>query len=271
MLRWRLWLLLAAVMLLVGVVIGWGLWRDRDQLEAQELDRLGTQSRVIEDNLTRQLTAINQSLLSVQRVLPYWQSNPVGHIEARQTLENMAAVMSSVRTFLVTDAQGVVTFSNREELLGVNVYLRDYVQTPLKVPDPTRLYVSAPEGSLLNTYVVNLSRVLLDDKGQFAGVVSAAIDPMDVEILLNSVRYSEDMQAILVHGDGTVFISQPLAPQALGQDLAAPNPFLSQHLRSQHGLSHFSGALHGNQAPRVMVLRTIALWHWLWTSRWWWR
>ena len=61
--------------------------------------------------------------------------------------------------------------------------------------DPTLLYVSPPFKSVLNNYVINLTRVLLDDQGHFAGVVSAAIDPVDLEILLNSVRYSDDMQA----------------------------------------------------------------------------
>lgn len=256
-LRRRLWLLLAAALVGLGAILVWGLLRDRDQLEAQELDRLRTQTHVIEVNLTRQLTAINQSLLSVQRVLPYWQSNPVGHIEGRQTLENMAAAMSSVRTFLVTDAQGVVTFSSREELLGRNFFHRDYVQAPLKALDPKRLYVSPPFQSVLNQYVVNFSRVQLDDKGRFAGVVSVSIDPDDVEILLNSVRYSDDMRATLVHGDGLIFIHQPATDQVLGQDLSAANSSLNQHLRSQQAVSHFSGALDSSKISRLAVLRTL--------------
>ena len=254
----RSWLLLAAALLVVGVWLGSSLLRDRDRLEAQELERLSSQTRVVEVNLTRQLIAVDQSLLSVQRALPYWQTSPVGHIEGRQALENMAIAMSSVRTFLVTDAQGVITFSNREELLGRNVYQRDYVQAPLSALDPARLYVSPPFRSVLNNYVFNLSKVLLDDKGQFAGVVSAAIDPVNFEILLNSVRYSDDMQATLVHGGGKICINQPPTEPASGQDLSPPSASLGQHLQSQQGLSHFSGVLDGSQTPRLTVLRTIA-------------
>lgn len=257
-LRWRLWLLLVVALAGLGAVLGVGLLRDRDRLEAQELDRLGTQTHVIEDNLTRQLVAINLSLLSIQHALPRWQGSPAGQMEGRQALLNMEAAMSSVRTFWVLDARGVVTFSNRDELLGQNFYLRDDVQAPLKALDPTRLYVSPPVKSALNSYGINLSRVWLDGKGQFAGLVSATIDPVDFEILLNSVRYSEDMRATLVHGDGKVFISQPMAALVPGQDLSALTSSLGQHLRSQHGLSHFSGALDGLAAPRLMVLRTLA-------------
>lgn len=256
--RWRLWLLLAAVLTFLGSVLGLDFLHDRDRLEVQELDRLSTQSHVIEDNLTRQLSAINRSLLSIQAALPRWEGGLAGQMEGRQTLANMEAAMSSVRTFLVLDAQGVVTFSNRDDLLGRNFIQRDYVQAPFKALDPTRLYVSPPFRSVLNNYVINLSRVLLDDKGQFAGVVSAAIDPVDFEILLNSVRYSEDMRATLVHGDGKVFINQPMTTSVTGQDLQVPGTSLSQHLRSKLGLSHFSGVLDDNTAPRLAVLRTIA-------------
>lgn len=254
---WRVWLLLTAALVVVAAFLGLGLWRDRDRLEAQELDRLSTQAHVVEDNLTRQLITINQSLLSIEQALPRWQSGPAGQLEAGQMLINMEAAMSTVRTLLVIDAQGIVTFSSRDELRGLNVFQRDYVQTPRQALDATRLFVSPPFKTVLGNYVINLSRVLLDDKGQFAGVVSAAIDPVDSEILVNSVRYSDDMQGALVHGDGKVFISQPKVA-VLGQDLATPGSFLTRHLLRQQAFSHFSGLPDVGGAPRLVVLRTIA-------------
>jgi len=54
-LRWRLWLRLAAARVGLGAILGPGLWRDRDRLQAQALDQPDTQTHVIEDKLTRQL------------------------------------------------------------------------------------------------------------------------------------------------------------------------------------------------------------------------
>ncbi len=256
--RWRAWLQLVAALVLVGAVLGVGLWRERERLETQELDRLSAQTHVVEDNLTRQLITINRSLLAIQKALPSWQSGPAGQSEGSQTLINMEAAMSSVRTFLVLDAQGVVTFSNRDELRGRNFFQRDYVQAPRQSLDRAHLFVSPPFKSVLGSYVINFSKALPADKGQFAGVVAAAIDPVEVEILLNSVRYSDDMQGALVHGDGKVFISQPMAAQALRQDLATPGSFLTRHLGSQQAFSHFNGVLDVGGTPRLVVLRTIA-------------
>lgn len=252
--RWRLWLLLAAVLLLVGGAWGLSLLRERKHTETVELDRLIAQAQVVERNLVRQLTAINLSLLFIQEGLSGWQGSPPGQANARQTLVGMAAAMSAVDTFLVTDARGNVTFSNRDDLLGRNVYPRDYVQAPLKTLDATRLYVSLPFKSELSRPEVNLSRVLLDKNGQFAGVVSAAIDLVDFEILLNSVRYSDDMQVALLHGDGDMVISQP----ALVQEGLLDPSLLRQHLLGRLDVSHFSGALGAAKTPSLTVLRTVS-------------
>ena len=256
--NWRTWSLLLAVLVAVGGVMGWGLVRERERIEQQELERLRIQAKVVADNLARQLTAINQSLMSVQQALPYWQSSPLGHIEGQQTLENMDAAMSSVRTFLVTDAQGIVTFSNRQELLGHHSFQREYVQAPLKAMDSKRLYVSPPFKTVLNNYLVNLSRVLLDGRQQFAGVVSAAIDPTDIDILLNSVRYSDDMQTALLHGDGHVVIHQPASEVSMEQEMAEYQAFLEQHLRSRQEVSGFLDAVSDSGAPSLSVMRTIS-------------
>jgi diguanylate cyclase (GGDEF)-like protein/PAS domain S-box-containing protein len=170
----------------------------------------------------------------------------------------MEAAMSSVRTFAVLDAQGTVTFSNREELLGRNMYQRDYVQVPLRVLDPALLYVSPPFRSVLNTYLISLARVLLDSQGQFAGVVVASIDPADMDILLKSVRYSDDMHAMLVHGGGKIFLSEPDLDPAMAQDLMAPSSTLAQHLPMRQALGQLFGSQEHSLDARLTVMRTIA-------------
>ena len=256
--QWRVWLLLALALVEIGVVMGFGLFNERDRIEAHELERLSTQTKVVEDNLTRQLTAMNFSLLSIQNALPRWQGSAEGRLEGQQTLRNMEATMSAVRTFAVLDAQGNMTFSNRDELMGRNFYQRDYFQVPFKALDQKLLYVSPPYKSVFDNYLISLSRVLLDDQGQFAGVVMAAIDPVEMDILLNSVRYSDDMQAMLVHSDGKIFRSAPALDPAMEQALLAPKALLGEHLRNRPVASHVGRAVVLSTDQRLTVIRTIA-------------
>ena len=255
--QWRAWLMLAFALAAVGVLMAVSLRNEHKRIETYELERLSTQAKLIEANLVRQLSAIQRSLLSIQGDLPRWQRSPAGWLEGQQTLRNMEIAMSSVRTFAVLDAQGTVTFSNRDELLGRNFYQRDYVQVPLKTLDPKLLYVSPPYRSVLNNYLISLTRVLLDGRGQFAGVVLASIDPIDMDILLNSARYSNDMQAILVHGDGMIFRSEPKLDTTMEQALLAPNTLLGRHLRNHPVAGPVDAEKVVSTDQRLSVMRTI--------------
>jgi diguanylate cyclase (GGDEF)-like protein/PAS domain S-box-containing protein len=256
--RWRQWLLLALGLALVGVYLAVNLQREHDQVEAAEMQRLTTQSKVIRDNLTRQLISINLSLESIVAGLPDWERQPNGRKEGTTHLKILDRVMPLVRTFVVLDAQGTVTLSSRDELLGRNFYQREYFQTPLRALNPKTLYVSEPFKSVLNSYVITLSRVRLDAQGQFAGIVLGTIDPTDMKILLNSVRYADDMHVTLVHGAGKVFISEPTLPDVIGRDLTNLSSYFSQQLQGQRDVSQIKGLDSFTGEARLLVLRTFA-------------
>jgi diguanylate cyclase (GGDEF)-like protein/PAS domain S-box-containing protein len=250
-----LWLLLAAMLGAVGAVMVLDLLRERERAERQELVRLSNQAKVIQDSLTSQLTTINRSLLFVQQAVPQWRNSLTGQLEGQRTLKNMETAIPSLRTFWVLDAQGAVIFSNREELLARNLNPRDYVQAPLNVLDAARLYVSPPHQSVLNLDLINLTRVLLDPQGQFAGLVSVGVDRQDIDSLLKSVRDSDDLQLALVQGDGKLLISQP---QVGVPDAAVPEPFFSEHLRSQRNKSDFMDAVSADRPLSLITMRTIS-------------
>jgi diguanylate cyclase (GGDEF)-like protein/PAS domain S-box-containing protein len=88
-------------------------------------------------------------------------------------------------------------------------------------------------------------------------VVSATVDPADIQILLNSVRYANDMWSMLVHGDGQIFVSQPALTGVIGKNVAVSGSFFSQHLASKRPLSHFKGIATATGDQRLPALRTI--------------
>lgn len=255
--RWRPWLLLAVCLGGLGAYLAVNLAREHAQVTARELERLSAQSKVIEVNLTRQLGAINLALESIVADSPYLAAQPDGQKLVIRRLKSMEVSMPSVRTFAVLDGTGVVTASSREELLGRNFRERDYFQTPLRAPSAQTLYVSAPFRTVLGSFVINLVRVMIGPNGEFAGLVLASVDPVDIEILLNSVRYADDMRSMLIHGDGKVFVIEPQNPAVLGKDLSDAGSFFSQHLRSGGPVSSFSGTAYSTGDQRLPVLRTI--------------
>ena len=253
----RHWLILAVCLGGVGAYLGYSLHHEHETIEAVEREHLIAQSKVIEVNLTRQLNAINLSLEAIVMELPDWENRSAGRAEGVRHLKSLAAAMPSVLTFVVLDAQGTITLSNLDELIGRNFYQRGHFQAPLQSLNPNLLYLSPPFKSVLNNYVIALSRVVLDSEGKFAGVVVGTIDPIEMEILLNSVRYADDMRSMLLHGDGTIFVSQPALVDVIGKNVLVPASFFRQHLESKRLVSLFQGIAPPTADQRLAVLRTI--------------
>ena len=255
--RWRFWILLSLGLAALGALLAWTLAEEHAQVKTLERERLTQQSKVIDENLSRQLIAINLALESLITELPYWATQTDGRERFIRQLSSMEKSMPTVRTFLVLNAQGNATASNREELVGKNFAQREYFQAHLRFKNPQLLHVSEPFLSLMNNYVMSLTRAIIGPKGEFLGVISATVDPTDMQILLNSVRYTDDMRSMLVHGNGKVFVSQPALPEGVGMDLSAPGTFFMQHMKSKQPFSSDQGKDTSTADQRLTVLHTI--------------
>jgi diguanylate cyclase (GGDEF)-like protein/PAS domain S-box-containing protein len=255
--RWRPWLLLLGCLGSFGGYLVLNARHERDQIGKLERERMAAQSKVVADSLTRQLSAVKLSLRSIGEELPNWRKDPDGRNEAVRYLKSMDAAMTAVRTYLVLDAQGVATLANREALIGQDFSSREYFTRPRQSLERNTLYVSTPFRSVLGSFIISVSQVLLDDNGKFAGVVTASLEPAALQELLASIHYADDMSAMIVHGDGKVFLLDPPLPEMLGKDLSHPGTLFGQHLRSAGPSSAFEGPAFPSGVPSLSVLRTL--------------
>lgn len=255
--RWRHWLLLAVCLGSLGVYLASQNQRNHNRLEAREAERLTLQSKVIENHLTELLTVINRSIQSIIDEPGNWNRSATNRMDSIRHLKSLEVAIPSVRTLLVLDAKGEVTSSNREELIGRNFYQREYFQAPLRSLNSTTLHISPPFKSVLDVYVINLSRAMLDASGKLVGVVAATVEPADLERFLSTMHYADDMQSSLLHGNGTVFVVEPPTPAVVGKNLSDPASFFGQHRSSGRAVSHFSGTSSATGDQRLVVLRTL--------------
>lgn len=246
---WTYWGGLSLGLAGLGAVVGTLLHHEHQALTASETERLIKQTQVVDDNLRRQLRAIDLAVRYINKEMPAWTAQNDGYQRGIHRLQSMEATMPAVRGFWVMNGEGTITLSNNTEFIGRNFANREYFRTPRDTADTNKLYVSAPYVGASRTQVINLSRLLDAPPGQFAGIATAAVDPIDILTLLNSVRYTEDMATTLVHGDGQVFVHAPVGnpPPASG----TPYSPLTRHLAQQQSVSvHHS-------AQRLAVLRTL--------------
>lgn len=252
------WILLGVVLLVLGALIGYWLYAERIQIETLERDRLQLQARIIDENLGHQLEGMDKALAGIRNDFPLWRGKNMGPAASRQ-LKALSNAMPGVRTLLMLDAAGAVLATSRDELVGGNFSEREYFKVPREHPDPGVLYVSPPFNTSLGAVVIAVTRAVAGPRGEFAGVVTAALDREYFNDLMRSVLYAPDMRAVLAHWDGKAFVFMPPNERMVGVDLAKPGSFFSRHRESGQSATLLTGTSVVSDEKRMMASRTFRL------------
>lgn len=252
----REWLAYAAGLLLLACLLGYASYHDHQIIQESESRRLHSHANVIHDLLHHELMSTSQTLAYLRKDLRL--EKLTSHPEtANDRLRAFTQALPPIRTLLITDASGRVLASNHDALIGRDVSHRDYFQATQQAPHPETLYVSPPFQTSLGSWTMNLSRVIRDRHGKFAGVISASLDPDIFRVLLMAVRDEPDVWAGLAHGSGILYMTAPDQPDIIGKNLSVPGSMFTRHMVSGQEASLLSGRLYATGQERLMVIRTL--------------
>jgi diguanylate cyclase (GGDEF)-like protein/PAS domain S-box-containing protein len=251
------WLSVAASLLMLGGYIAFSLHQDYARIDAMERERLATLSNVVSGNIERQLHVISAALQGIRSDLPLWKAQKNSKEISARRLTAMNNAMTGVRTILVLDSKGLAIAANRNDLIGKNFSYRDYFQAPLRRPDPDTFYISPPFKTTLGAFAITASRAIIGSRGEFAGVISATLDPAELTLLLDSVRYTPDTWSSITHGDGSIFLLLPERDGGSGNNQAKPGTFYTRHLQGGQTLSLMTGPGPVTGEQRLMAMRTV--------------
>lgn len=254
-----LWSSAAVALLVLAATIATGLTYERRRIVDLEFQRLASQTKVIEDNINRQLDGVDSALLSVRR--DWDRLNPPGDSERtllNLRLQALSDSLPGVRTMNVLNADGDMVASNMHELIGQNFAHREYFTTAKQQRDPNRPYLSQPFKSALGVYSSSLVRISTDASGDVQRSYVATLDPEFFSVLLSSVRFEDDVWVSLAHTGGRLLLRYPDIPGLLGQDLRKPGSFFSRHMDSGELSTVLTGHVATTGAPAWMAQRTIA-------------
>ena len=254
----RQWLLLTVFLLILGGTISWNQYAEYNNTDARERGRLATQATVVDKNLENQLVATNHALDSIRRDLPAMKAGKDGMTNLKRRLESMRGAMPTTRAITVFDADGTLVARSPDQFVGQNFKDREYFQAARQGGQQERLYVAPPFLAKTGEYVLNMSKVLLDKRGEFAGVILVSLGPEYFDTLLKSVLYEPDMRSTLIHGDGKIIFRGPDPQGGTGMDLTTkPGAFFMQHLKSGQPISIFKGLAAASGEDRLTVFHTI--------------
>jgi diguanylate cyclase len=238
----------------LGVAAAVYLYSEHARVMNREREQLLAQSHVVEENISQHLRALHRLLGNLRQQMP--PSDSRGQLNSY--LAALTDGMVSVRTIAVLNAEGRTIAASRPEIIGFDARQRDYFLAVQRNPDADMLYISPPYRTSLGVYAINVTRMRTGAHGEFAGVVTATLDPEYFAPLLDSVRYAADMKVSLTHPDGTEFLAMPRQPSA-GNSLPERKALLRQHVQSGRELTVQSVPDTGDRHARLVVQRTIEL------------
>jgi len=252
-----LWLGLGFFLATLGAAVAFNLHLEHDRTANRERDRLTAGARVIAENLERQLASANLALEGVRDGL----RRGMGQAELRAEMSHLKAIgnaMPGVRYLSIMDREGTLVASNDlPQFIGRNFSYRDYFRAVRQHPDAGTLYVSPPYRSLLGTHVINVTRMIPDARGEFAGIVTATLDPEYFRTLMASVLYAPDMWDAIAHGDGLLFLMVPEREGTQGMNLARPGTLFTRHRDSGQTATVLTGTVYATGEMRMLAQRTI--------------
>ncbi|MDD2309239.1 MAG: diguanylate cyclase [Desulfuromonadaceae bacterium] len=248
--------LLLALLLLAGAVIH-NLYKSHQDIRSGEEQRLMTQVRVINVNLSSQLQGTDRVLRIIRDVLMKVPADRWSEVTTNDRLEALVAAMPGVRTILAIDARGIIRLANWKQLLGNDVSQREYFQTAVHTPDPSLLIISPPFKTMLDAWSMSLARVIHNAKGEFAGITVATLDPEYFKTVLDSVNYTPDMWSAIGHGDGVQFLISPERDGQQGKNIARPGSMFTRHMARGERESVMSGVIFATGEHRLIAQLTI--------------
>jgi PAS domain S-box-containing protein len=187
-----------------------------------------------------------------------------------EILANRTAGVRQVRLITIVDAQGIQRHRSRgASPPNLDLSDRDYF---IAQRDGTAggLFITEPLITRSESRAgIVLSRRLEDDKGAFAGVITAVVDLEDLERFYSSVTLGRDSAIQLLRDDGTLIVRTPPAPDAIGRkflELAAVSHAQASRVVSPiDGRRDFIAVVRVRDTPLVLAVtrdETVALHPW---------
>ncbi len=149
----------------------------------------------------------------------HWQANGdrLGAAAALASINHhlysLTEHIDAVQVMHVVDKQGLVQASSVPELIGrpfpAFAQYQAQAQAALGNGQRDTLYVITPYRNLLGQHAQAFAMTLFDAQGQPNGLVVASITPHNAQTLFNAIRYTPDMLAAIVHGNGDLFVTTP--------------------------------------------------------------
>ncbi len=248
-----LWLLTPLVLLVAGSWSAWNTHNDYQHVIEQEYRLLEVHARQREASISGAFRSVSLMLDNIQDDLREQPSMPAPKLN--QLLVQSLRQLPEIRNLLLTDAEGRVTASNNEKLIGFDASKREYFMAHLSSPEKEGIHVSRPFRTVTGIMGTTLSRPLRDRSGQFAGVLVATLDASYFDEAIKFRVDAPTSQALLINLHGDVLNAAPTS-SFIGKNLQGGIAF-TEHMASRQATTRHLNTTKLERIERMSVFHNI--------------
>lgn len=223
------WFLLIFSLIILFIFVAYPQKLEKNSIINIEKNRLFVQAEILNNSLAKDIKSVNQALKSIKNDIE--NSIDQDHILAH--LYGYTKILQNFRTLAVIDKNGDVKLSNREELFKYNYKNREYFQDMKNSENSEILFINSPFKSVLDVWTINVGLVLKDKNGEFAGVVIATFEPVEIKKFLSSVSYADDMRISIIHNNGVLFLTEPKFDELEGKNINKKGTLFHRYFNSK--------------------------------------
>ena len=226
----------AGFILVSGVVVALTLHFLRQKEIAAGETLTSTYAKVVEQETTRTLQAVDQRLqLTVRSFQQLEASEEISEQSAQALLQRELKELPFVRAIAVVGSQGRIRYTSAAAGIGVDVSDRDFFQTYRSSPQ-TEFTIDRPViARVSKTWSINTTRPLKNADGTIAGVVVAAIEPKFFSSLWSTLDVGQGGSVALFHRDGTLMMRSPFNESTIGKKFISGPVFREMLPKSPNG------------------------------------
>lgn len=253
------WMVFATLSIFLTLLLAYNQYTTYQSTLAQEKGQLIRAAAASEYVIAQQLKRISITLDKIRLMLaPDWKEQGSSNQLLNEELALLSTAMPSVQAITLVDENGKTIASSKPQVVGKSFAYRDYFHVPKKTPQEKLLFVSPPFEGIYGDWIMAFSKAVLDEKGEFAGVVFLLLNAQEYKESLNTLRPTIDTWAMLAHGDGILFAWEPRTVAMEGTNLAKPESLFTKHLNGgQDTAFYFDAVVKANEVS-LMAIHTIS-------------
>jgi PAS domain S-box-containing protein len=251
--RW----LSAGLLVVVGVLVAWHLYQDRQAVAENQRAFIVAQGNAVADTLQREL---GRTVAGMRHLRDNIQRSPAAlwpELWAKP-VEGSGTGLGLVRALMLVDATGTVVVGSEPLNAAVVQALPELMRRQAGLPDTGQVLSMAVPGTSNGSWTLLMGLGIVAGDGQALGGLVAQIDAAQLAAALRAVRHSPDTFVALANGQGRLLALETQRQLRAGsRDPDEAGSFFRRHLASGETLTLMTGSPLVGAAEQMMVQRSV--------------